>query len=73
MHKIGNKAPSYIGNVVSQFYNEETEMNYVVYRDDSDYGWVLAAEHDAVGQVTYYDVTEAEVNQLWDEAEKAWQ
>lgn len=82
MHKIGHRAPPYIGEVVEGFHNEETEMNYEVYellireleegpQAVSPTHSCIAADHDAVGLVTYYYMTKAEVRQLRADADQA--
>jgi len=64
MYRIGHQAPSYIGPEIEAFYVEETGMNYAVFTSEADSGYVLAADHEDVGLVTYYDATEAEIAEL---------
>lgn len=64
MDRIGLHSPTDIGAQIDYIYVESTDMCYEVYADG-----IVAACSNAVGLLTWYRMTEAEIDQLRNDAE----
>lgn len=75
MERIGHQIPAHVFEDMGKEYdfisNENTGMNYEVYGKDFTGNHIVSAEHDAVGLVTWFRMSESEVAKLYGEAEQA--
>lgn len=70
MHKIGLHFPGNSEEAVkvAEFYNLATGMDYEIWKD-CDGELYVAASHEDVGQITWWDMSRDELKDITDDAE----